>query len=127
MGFLSKLFGKSSTPSHTLYSVKRDEFIIKLETIAAEEFSEYELRKDIPASEMTSDGNARDYSYGLYLKGYPKAFIMIIENRNDYRKKDVVLAKQAAEQGGIPYMNFMMHLPNEPKYISNRLKQNVLK
>lgn len=128
MGFLSKLFGKrSSTPSRPWYYVKRDEFIMNLETIIAEEFSEYELRRNVPASEMTSNSQARDYSFGLYLDGSPKAFIMIMKDKNDYRKKDVVLAKQAAESNGIPYMNFMMHLPNEPEYISNRLKQNVLR
>lgn len=99
----------------------------KLESIIASEFSEYELRKDIPASEMTSNSGARDYSYGLYLNGSPKAFIMIMKDRNDYKKRDVVLARQAAESNGIPYMNFIPHLPNEPEYISNRLRQNVLR
>ena len=128
MGFLAKLFkNMTATPSFTPAYSEEDELRLRLETIIAEEFSEYELRKEIPAAEMTSYDGAKDYSYGLYLNGTPKAFIMIMENKNHYMKKEVVLAKQAAEQSGIPYMNFMPHLPNTPEYISNRLRQNVLR
>ncbi len=125
MGFLSRLFKTQTfTP---LADTPKNELTATLEDIIAAEFSEYELRKDIPVTELDIFAKGRAYSYGMYLNGSPKAFIMIMKDRNDYRSLPVVLAKQEAEKNGIPYMNFMPHLPNEPEYIINRLRQNVLR
>lgn len=98
----------------------------RLEGVIEKEYSDYELRREIPAQQIGAEPEARNYSYGLYQNGSPKAFMMILDNRNHYRKREVVLAQKAAFANGIPYMNFMSHLPNETDYISERLKENIL-
>lgn len=98
----------------------------RLETVIGQEWSDYELRKKVPAAEIGAQWGARAYSYGLYRNGQPKAMIMILTDRNHYRKKDVVLAREACEEKGIPYMNFMSHLPNRTEYISKRLRENII-
>ena len=98
----------------------------KLEQIFATEYGEFTVRKEVSPSEFANQPNARNFSYVLLdYSGKPRAFIMLMRNRNDYRRKDVLLAKEAAENIFIPYMNFMPHLPNEISYISNRLRQNI--
>lgn len=97
----------------------------RIERIAASEWSGYELRKNIPALELGADSNARDYSYGLYLNGVPKAMIIIIDIPSHYKKKDVRLAHEACERQQIYCMNLLLHLPNRYSYISKQLSDNV--
>lgn len=97
----------------------------RVEKVAEEEWSGYELRKNISAREMKAGIGARKYSYGLYLDGVPKAMILILTERSHYRKKDVVLAHQACQEQGVYCMNLMLHLPNRRSYISRQLRNNV--
>lgn len=97
----------------------------RVERIAASEWSGYELRKNIPATELGADSNARDYSYGLYLNGIPKATIIIIDVPSHYKKKNVRLAHEACERQHVFCMNLMLHLPNRYSYISKQLSDNV--
>lgn len=99
----------------------------RVEKIAAEEWSGYELRKNIPASEMGASADARDYSYGLYLNGTPVAMIMIIPIASHYHKKDVLLAHEACERQNVFCMNLLLHLPNRRSYISKQLRDHVAK
>lgn len=99
----------------------------RIEKVAAEEWSGYELRKHVPASEMGASEKARDYSYGLYLNGVPKAMIIIIDVPSHYQKKDVRLAHEACRNQNVFCMNLMLHLPNRRSYISKRLRDNVAK
>ena len=97
----------------------------RLEGVMKNEYADCELRQNIPASEMGAEYGAADYSYGLYKNGAPVALFNIIENRNDYKKKPIRMAKAAAEMNNIPHMNFFSHLPNETGYISQRLKKEI--
>lgn len=98
----------------------------RLEKVISQEWYGYELRREISAAELGAQSGARSYSYGLYQDGEPRAMIMILNNRNHYCRKDVVFARKACEERGIPYMNFMSHLPNRTEYISQRLRDNIL-
>lgn len=117
--------GKSSSDSRKRQESGERELRKRLEQIFAEEWADYEVRKNVPASELNAQSGARAYSYGLYWCGQPKAMIMVLTGRNEYRKQDVCMAYNACKMNGIPYMNFMSHLPNMPEYISQRLKENV--
>lgn len=97
----------------------------RLEEVIAEEYNTYELRQNIPSSELSAPFGAVDYSYGLYKNGAPAALINIITSRNDYSLKCYRSAKEAAVKMGIPHMNFFAHLPNEKGYISQRLKKEI--
>nr|MBQ8253213.1 hypothetical protein [Lachnospiraceae bacterium] len=97
----------------------------RLEQIIEEEWSGYELRKNVPASEMNAESGARTYSYGIYQDGIPKAMIMILDDRNLYKKREVLLSQRACGQMRVAYMNFMTYLPNREDYISKRLQENI--
>lgn len=97
----------------------------RLEQVISEEYSTYELRQNIPSSELSAGQGAVDYSYGIYKNGKPVAMINVITNRNDYRLKRFRMAKEAAVKMGVPHMNFFTHLPNEKSYISERLKKEI--
>lgn len=125
MGFFEKLFKSEVKKIISKNNAKRSGLSEKLEYVAANSFPEYELRKEISASEMGAGHEAKNYSYGLYKNGEPKAFMMIISDRNQYRKKEIRLAKEAAEWNGVPYMNFFSHLPNEETYIDERIRKNL--
>ncbi len=99
----------------------------RIEKIAAEEWVGYELRKNIPASEMGAAAGARDYSYGLYLNGVPKAMILVMWDPTGYRKKNTRLSHEACQAKGVYCMNLMLHLPNRRSYISEQLRKNVAK
>lgn len=99
----------------------------RLEAVISDEYGDYQLRGNVPASEFGAEYGSRNYSYGLYKEGYPKALIIVIENRNHYRKKEVRLSRDAAERQGIPCMCFFSHLPNRTEYISERLGKNILR
>lgn len=97
----------------------------RIEDIAATEWPGYELRTNIPAYDLGAEVGARDYTYGLYLDGEPKAMIIILEDPSHYRRKDTLLAHEACQVKGVFCMNLMLHLPNRRSYISERLRTNV--
>lgn len=145
MGFLDQLFKKkdTNTTSHTNTAAPTssastsansdekdccfDESVVcaRIEKIAAEEWGEYELRKNIAAAELGASEDARDYSYGLYLNGVPKAMIIIIDVPSHYKKKDVRLAHEACKNQNVFCMNLLLHLPNRRSYISSQLRDHV--
>ena len=93
----------------------------RLEEVFAEEFAGYEVHKDLQAGV----NGAKNYSYGLYLNGMPRAMIMVCNNGVHHSIKSERLAEQASLSYGVPYMNFFAHVPNEKEYIANRLKENI--
>ena len=99
----------------------------RIEDVVATEWPGYTLRTNVPAYEMGAADGARDYTYGLYLDGIPKAMIIVLEEPAHYRKKDTLLAHEACRAKGVFCMNLMLHLPNRRSYISERLRNNVSK
>lgn len=97
----------------------------RVEAVFAQEWSGYEVRRDIAAEEMGAPKGSHAYSYGLYLQGQPKAMVMILEGGAEYRRKSVVCAHKACEEKGVFCMNLLLHMPNRRSYISRRLKDNV--
>lgn len=97
----------------------------RLEGVMEAEYSDYELRRNVTASELGAEYGAADYSYGLYRAGAPAALFMVIDDRNLYRKKCMRLSREAAKAQGVPCMSFFSHLPNETGYISDRLRKNI--
>ena len=97
-----------------------------LEKNFEELFPEYEVRKNVPASQLNAEAGAENYSYGLFRNGQPKAMIMILIQSNDYRLARIRKAQAACQTQGIPYMNFMYYLPNREDYVANRLRSTIL-
>ena len=109
----NKAVGKKSSSEKVLRQ--------RLEEVFAEEFAGCEVRKDLQAGV----NGAKNYSYGLYFNGMPKAMIMVCNNGVHHAIRSERLAEQASASYGVPYMNFFAHLPNEKEYIANRLKTNI--
>lgn len=97
----------------------------RLEGVIAQEWSDYELRREVPTAEIGAEAGARDISYGLYQDGKLRAVMMVLTNRNHYKRSDVLKVDEACRRNNIPYMNFMAHLPNRTDYISERLRNNI--
>lgn len=133
----SGLFSDTNTTSSSAVSSRAqgpdeedcgyDEAVIRarVEKVFAEEWSGYEVRRDVWAYEMGAEEGSYDYSYGLYLDGQPKAMVMVLKYSDDYRRKGVKLAHKACEEKGVFCMNLLPHMPNRRSYISKRLKDNV--
>ena len=99
---------------------------MRLEAVLHNEYNgNYQVRENIPSTELGAEYGAVDYSYGIYNNYGPVVLINIIEERNDYQKKRFRLAKEAAENNNIPHLNFFAHLPNREEYISKRLRDTI--
>lgn len=96
-----------------------------LENVLSSEWSSFEVRREIPASELGAPEKARAYSYGLYENGQPKAMFLVVTDKNHYLNSAARLAQTACKANGIPCLNFFSHLPNTTEYISQRLKENI--
>lgn len=99
-----------------------------IEEIVARDFPSLTIRKDVPASEMFAEAGARNYTYGLYLDGQPKAMIMLLDkdNHNLYRHSTIKKAQRACEDQRVPYMNFMLYMSNRPEYIAERFQETIV-
>lgn len=93
----------------------------RLEEVFCQEWSEYTLQREL----RPGTNGARDYSYGLYLNGVPKAMIMVIPKDRHYTKKTERLSADECRAYGVAYLDFYSHLPNEKEYISKRLKEAI--
>lgn len=130
MGFLERLLKKETRKviSNVEDSFDGGESVLRerIEKIVAEEWADYELKREVPSSVMAAPAGARAaYSYGIYKDNSPKAMIMILSGNNDYRRKEVRLARMACEDKQVAYMNFMSYMANRPEYISERLKKEI--
>lgn len=97
----------------------------RLEAEFATNYSDCDVRQEINPSVVDAPVGAEPFHYGLYKAGEPVAFFMIITRDDHYAKSSVRKAASAAEQRGIPCMNFYSHLPNTPEYIEERLAENI--
>ena len=61
-----------------------------------------------------------DYSIGVYSGEDPKLFIMLI-GKTTTSHREYRWSREEAEKRGYPFINFIVHYPNTPAYISERL------
>lgn len=96
-----------------------------LESVLSSEWSDFEVRREIPASGLGAPERARAYSYGLYKNGQPKAMFLVVTDKYHHLNGAARQAQTACKAKGIPCMNFFSHLPNTTEYISQRLGENI--
>ncbi len=96
----------------------------RLDKIFASDYSSYEIRKNVSPTTIGATEEAKNYTYGLYLNGVPKLFIMIAEHNQD-ALRTYRLAKSAALNNGIGYVNFLTQFPNTADYIKGRIAENI--
>lgn len=98
----------------------------RIEEIAARDWAEYELRQQVPSSQVGAPEGAEPFfEYGFYQGGVLVAVIKILKDNNAHCRKSVRLAQQACREHQIVYMNFMSYMMNRPEYIAKRLKDNI--
>lgn len=98
----------------------------RIEEIAARELPDYELRQQVPSSQVSAPKGAEPYfDYGFYQGGVLVAVIKILKDNNAYCRKSVRLAQQACQDQRVAYMNFMAYMTNRPDYIAERLRANI--
>ena len=110
----------SSNSGKSTGSRKGNSLENKLETCFAAHFPDYEVRKNVSPTEIGGSLASRKFSYVLYLNGETKAIVMVTDHNGD-REKEYKKAKAAAENAGIPFVNFFTQFYNKEDYIYNRL------
>lgn len=109
--------GKASAPALTLNE--------RIEKVVRERYPEYELKKDVDASIFSADAKAWNYSYTLSKNGNVGLTIMVLQGKNDYRRKAVTLAHEASEKAGVHCINIMEYLPSKEDYIIKAISENI--
>ena len=94
----------------------------RIEKVAAEDWPSYELRKNIPATEVGGGAKDQGFDYGLYLDGQPKLMIMVLD-QYQYRNKCVQRSHKVCKDKGIGSFHLLQHLPNRKTYIAERMKE----
>lgn len=98
----------------------------RIEEIAARDWSDYELRRQVPSSEVNAPEGAEPFfEYGFYRGGALVAVIKILNDNNAYCRKSVRLAQAACRGQNVKYMNFMSYMMNRPEYIAKRFADNI--
>lgn len=98
----------------------------RIEEIAAREWPEYELRKQIPSSQVEAPEGAEPFfEYGFYRDGKLVAVIKFLGDNNAYCRKSVRLARQACKEHQVAYLHFMSYMMNRPDYIAERLRKEI--
>ncbi|MCQ2975211.1 MAG: hypothetical protein MJ211_10445 [Bacteroidales bacterium] len=92
----------------------------KISNILAEKFSQYEVRTNVSPTTIGGTGKFMDYSFGIYLAGVPKLFIMIV-GKTTCSHRLYRWSKEQALRNNVNFINFVEHYPNEISYIEDRL------
>ncbi|MDD3401267.1 MAG: hypothetical protein PHT58_06550 [Eubacteriales bacterium] len=86
-------------------------------------FPQYMVHQNVPASRLGLDavGNEKPYDFVLYGNDDIAGVIMLTEHNRD-RNMAFRNAKGAAQDAGIPFINFYKHYPNESDYVIERIR-----
>lgn len=107
---------------HDIYDDEPEDVRKEIEEIVAQCFPQYELRRNVSPTTIGGLGRFLDYSYGVYLGGEPKLFIMIVGKKTTSHRV-YRWSKEEAAKKGITMINFVEHFPNKYDYVKNRLAQ----
>ena len=90
--------------------------------LLSSEFPEYEVQTRVgaPALGLNADP-CKPYDFILCRDGYVRAAIMLTPHNRD-RNAAFLNARAAAQQMGIPFINFYLHYPNERSYVVQRIR-----
>ena len=86
--------------------------------ILTSEFSQYQVRANVPLSEF--DAERRPFDFGLYQNGELVAVVVLAEHNKTRNHPYWNLQKKAVELK-IPFINFYTHMENERSYVIDRI------
>ena len=98
------------------------------------EFSQkYTIKEDVPVSEIGGN-EGKNYDFALYENGILKGFVVpMTDYYNKYSKYDSGYCKNyrasrlCAEKANIPYIHFILSMPNKKDFVIDRINRLVLK
>lgn len=97
----------------------------RIEKVIHEYYPDYEFDKNISADIFNAASNTCKYSYVLKKNGSICLTIIVLSDKNAYRKSNVVAAHNASENAGVHCINIMTYLPSEEEYINQRIAENI--
>ncbi|MBE5883614.1 MAG: hypothetical protein E7291_04245 [Lachnospiraceae bacterium] len=103
-------------------SVAEEDVEVKLRTVFAKEFPQYEICENVSPTTLGGTGKFMDYTFGVYENGVPKLFIMVVSG-NDCALRTYRWSKEEAQRAGVTLINFVAAFENRIDYIINRLHQ----
>ncbi len=94
----------------------------KLDYVLKNEFSQYEVKRDVSPVTLGGSGKFKNYDFGVYENGVPKLFIMVVYS-NTCSHREYRWSKEEAAKAGVPMINFVAAFDNKMDYVTNRLHQ----
>ncbi len=88
------------------------------EEILSSSFGNYVVHEDVPVS--TFGGEGKPYNFALYQGDTCAGVIMLVEHNRD-NNRAYKGAKAAAQNAGVPFINFYTHMPNERSFVVSRI------
>ena len=95
---------------------------VKLRTVLAKEFPQYEVREQVSPTTLGGTGKFLPYTFGVYENDRPKLFIMVV-GKNTCQHRDYRWSKEEAQKAGVTMINFVEAFDNYINYIIERLHQ----
>lgn len=111
--------------SKSVRSAKNSGVYERIEKVVREYYPDYQLEKDISANIFNITSDACRYSYVLKKGNSICLTIIVLSDKNAYRKYDVVSAHNASENAGVHCINIMTYLPSTEEYINQRIAENI--
>ncbi|MDR0288011.1 MAG: hypothetical protein LBI03_09960 [Clostridiales bacterium] len=86
--------------------------------ILSSEFNQYQVRENVPVSEL--GGTGRPYDFGLYQNGKLVSVVVLAEH-NRTRNQPYWNSEKKAAESNIPFINFYTHMPNKRDFVIYRI------
>lgn len=117
--FATNHFSKRTYPVPTPgnYIMERKSFVHALEDACPD----CTIRYQVPAAAFGAADTCMPVDY-LIIKNQKPVLAICVHDGNNYRSKRAALTRQAVECGGIGYMRFFSGMPNDPSYVTRRVK-----
>jgi len=117
------------------------EWLIYFREILATEFVTYNVRENVPVTDVAGFANdefqlyqtrprqaykaewGQPYTFLLEQGGSPKGVVMLGNGNSHNSNVKYLIARMYAKKSGIPYINFYTQMPNERDYVIGRIRK----
>lgn len=98
----------------------------KFDDIISRNFPDYEVRRNLPASELMSDCHpaCTPIQFMFYKDGAPVLAVVLVRE-NNYRGMNVLGTKKICDAKNIKYIRFYHEYENNETYVVNRIRDNL--
>ena len=112
--------------------------------ILADEFPQYEVRRNVPVTDLVGDANdwfllyptrplqaykaewGQPYTFVLMRGGAPRGVVMLGAGHSHDQGVKYLIARMYARKLGLPYINFYLQMPNCREYVVERIRQMMI-